>query len=378
MRFTKYLLFPLLAVLCGCGKFFVDTTNPPGSTGNIIYIANSQASSVAGFSVSTTAGTLTALNNGNTFSVAAGPTTLVATPSGSFLYVGGQSGNIVAYTINADGTITAVNNGSPVASGFSPTSMVIDSTGTWLLAVDGISGSIFEFQINATTGVLTAANPATIPLDQPASPSQVYITPNNQFAYVALQTGGVDVFTFNSTSGALTNRLLLKPTTGTGGPNADLAVLADPNTKFLFVGETGINAVRVFTIGTGGALVEVSGSPFTTGAGPSAFAMDSTGSFLYVATRGAGKISGFSLGVNGTLTALSSSPFTAGTFTSVTGPQTMTLDPSGKFLAVVSAGGGPDLQIFSFDAATSGKLDSVATASTGSDPVQAVAVTAVK
>jgi 6-phosphogluconolactonase (cycloisomerase 2 family) len=377
MRLTKYLVFPLLAVLCGCGKFFPDSTNPPGSTGNVIYIANMQANSVAAFSVSTTTGALTAVTNGTT-TVAAGPTTLVPTPAGTFLYVGGQSGNIVAYTINSDGTLTAVNSGSPVASGFSPTSMAIDSTGTWLLAVDGQTGTISEFKINATTGVLTAATPPTIALDQPASPSQVYFTPNNQFVYVALQTGGVDAFTFSSSTGALANRQLLPTKAGTAGPNADLAVFADPNTKFLFVGETVINAVRVFTIGTNGALTEISGSPFTTGLGPSAFAMDSTGGFLYVANRGASRISGYALGVNGTLTALSSSPFTTGAFTSVTGPQTMTLDQSGKFLAVVSAGGGPDLQIFSFDATTAGKLNSVATASTGTDPVQAVAVVSAK
>jgi 6-phosphogluconolactonase (cycloisomerase 2 family) len=101
--------------------------------------------------------------------------------------------------------------------------------------------------------------------------------------------------------------------------------------------------------------------------------MDSTGAFLYVANKTASNISGFSLGINGGLTALASSPFTAGTT-----PIAMTLDQTGKYLAVVSTGGSPDLRIFSFDATTGGKLDTVASATTGTDPVNAIAVVSAK
>jgi hypothetical protein len=43
----------------------------------------------------------------------------------------------------------------------------------------------------------------------------------------------------------------------------------------------------------------------------------------------------------------------------------------------VSSGGNPDLSAFSFDTTTLGKLDSVLTASTGTDPVSASAIAAV-
>jgi 6-phosphogluconolactonase (cycloisomerase 2 family) len=310
------------------------------------------------------------LNGGSTFPVAAVPTALAATPSGSFLYVGGQSGAIYVYTINADGSLVKANNGAAVATGFSPVSIAIDSTGTWLFSVDSNSTTLFEYQINSTTGVLTAGNPAAIALDQPGSPFQVYITPNNQLLYIPLQTGGVDIFTFNSTTGAIGNRQLLKPITS---PNADFAALADPKTQFLFVAETGLNGVRVFSVGTNGALTELAGSPYTTGLGPTALSMDSTGAYLYVANKGANNISGFSLGVNGGLTILPTSPFTAGTT-----PYAMTLDQTGKYLAVISAGGNPDLQVFSFDATTGGKLDPVAHATTGTDPVNAIAIVSAK
>ena len=96
-------------------------------------------------------------------------------------------------------------------------------------------------------------------------------------------------------NGAIANRQLLKPI---ASPNADVGALADPTTKFLFVAETGVNGVRVFSIGTNGALTEVAGSPHATGLGPNALAMDPTGAFLYVANKTANNISGFSLGVS--------------------------------------------------------------------------------
>lgn len=370
MRSAKFLLFPLLALMCGCGKFFVNPVNPPGSNSNFLYVANSAGSSVGAFSVGT-AGALTGLT-GSPFSVAGTtptPSALAATPGGTFLYIGGPSGNIFVYAINADGTLVVANGGNAVAIGFSPKSITIDSTGGWLFAVDPVIGSVFEYQINATTGVLTAANPATIALD-PGVPNQIYITPNNQLLYVSLQTGGVSIFTFNSTTGALAAFPRLNPL---ASGNADFAVLADPGTKFLFVAETGVNGVRALSIGANGALTELAGSPYKTGLGPTALAMDSTGAFLYVANKTASNISAFSLGITGVLSPLASSPFTAGTT-----PVAMTLDQTGKFLAVVSSGGTPDLQVFSFDATTAGKLVAVSNATTGTDPVNAVAIASAK
>jgi hypothetical protein len=50
---------------------------------------------------------------------------------------------------------------------------------------------------------------------------------------------------------------------------------------------------------------------------------------------------------------------------------------TGTYLLAVNSGGTPDLNVFTFDTTTAGKLVSYTTASTGSDPVQPVAVVAV-
>jgi hypothetical protein len=54
----------------------------------------------------------------------------------------------------------------------------------------------------------------------------------------------------------------------------------------------------------------------------------------------------------------------------------MTQDSTGNYLLVVNSGGSPDLQAFTFDSTTAGKLDSALTSATGTDPVQASAIAA--
>jgi hypothetical protein len=51
-------------------------------------------------------------------------------------------------------------------------------------------------------------------------------------------------------------------------------------------------------------------------------------------------------------------------------------DSTGTYLLAVNASGTPDLSAYTFDTKTPGKLDAYATASTGSDPVQPVAIAA--
>ena len=87
---------------------------------------------------------------------------------------------------------------------------------------------------------------------------------------------------------------------------------SDPNSKFLFVCELN-TGLRVFSIGTNGALNEVSGSPYATGTGPTGVLLDPTGSYVYVANKGSNNISAFTLtAASGKLIAISGSPFSSG------------------------------------------------------------------
>lgn len=373
MKLAGWSLLAGLLVLTGCGKFFPPLSQSGGGSGgggtagNYLYVANSNPNlnTVAGFSL--TSGAL-ANTSGSPYASPLTPTCLAMTPNDAFLYVGSTAGAMYVYTIGSDGSLTLGNGKTPVFQGNSPIAMEIDPSGQWMIWISAFSGEAYVQQINTTTGALTNVNNSGVGLTS-TSASGLAITPNDQYVYVALGTGGVETLSFNSSTGALAKvNTVLAPVQNL---DSDLAVTVSPNGQYLFVTETGINAVRVFSIAANGTLSEVSGSPFKTGLGPAAVLVDSTGSYVYVANRGGNTISAFALGTNGALTAISGSPFSTGT-----GPVVLAEDKTKGYVAVVNQGGSPDLQVFQMSTTTPGALVSAATASTGTAPTQAIALAA--
>lgn len=372
---TQHLHFLCMAgllLLCSCGgKFFPDETSGGGgntNSGNYLYVANSSTtvSSIAGFSIANSA--VNVLSN-SPYAVGLPPNALAMTPNDTFLYIGSLSGGIYAYTVNSNGTLTVANNGSPVATGVSPITMKVDPTGQWLIVAD-LTPSAYVFGINASTGALTAqGNPVVL---DPGSTTNLIITPNGQYVFVSLGTGGVDILTFSATTGVITKlNSILNPKASS---NADLGLASDPNSKYLFVTETGINAVRVLSINaTGTLLTELATSPVKTGLGPSQVMVTTSGSYVYVTNRTDGTISGFALTANGALTALADSPYTTGA-----APVDITQDKTDAYIAVACVGGNPDMQVFTIDTASPGKLDPLSSKTTGTDPTLASAIVGTK
>lgn len=372
-----FLALCALTAGCGSGKFFVPTCQEQGNCtsggggGNgtydsYAYVANATTGSIALFAIPT--GTFTSLTAATT-ALGAAPSAIAGTPSGTFLYLATAAGPTLVYTIGTNGVLTLGNSGNPVVTtGFAPTSMVVDPSGNFLFIVSSTSPVLFEYQINTSTGTLTAINGQGTALDS-GTPKQVYVTPNDAAVYVALSGGGVDTFAFNSSTGALSNQQHLTVRTAGAGDNA---IAADNNSAYLFVGEAG-TGIRAFSIGATGGLSEISGSPFAQSQlGPSSIIVDPTNTYVYVANRTSNNITGYSLATSGALKALSSSPFTTGAT-----PVAMALDSTGTYLFVINNGGSPDLQVFSFDATVGGKLDSVTTASTGTDPTGPISLAVV-
>jgi 6-phosphogluconolactonase len=388
MRRFQGLCGLFLLGLTGCGGFFVPQTNSGGgtNTGDYIYVANGNNPYFAGFGVSSS-GALSVLS-GSPYNNGVAAQSLAVTPANTFLYAGTTNG-IYLYAINGNGSITVQNSGSAVAQDMVATQMQVDSTGGYLLAA-GFGTSIGAqaigiYQINASTGLLTAVTGSPIPLytgngSTPAvvTPTGLLITPNNSYVYVSLGTLGVQILTLGS-GGALaagsTPSLLLPVSTSTSPSDQGLA--SDPLSAFLFVSEIN-TGLRVLSIGTGGTLKEVSGSPYAVGTGPTGVILDPTGSYVYVANKGSNNISAFALtAASGTLTAIAGSPFASGGLL----PIALVNDNSKKFVAVINSGsngsgGNSDMQVFKFDTTTNGKLDPVSTATTGTDPTNPQSIAA--
>jgi 6-phosphogluconolactonase len=367
-------LLTCLPVLTGCGsgKFFIPVCQETNSCGggdgtnsSYAYVGNSTADSIALFPLPTAA--FTAIS-GTTYALGAQPTAMAATPNGSLLYVATTQGSVVVYTLGTGGVPTLGNGGAAVVTTLNPVWLAVDPTGNWLFLISSSISALLEYQINPTTGVLTLVGPSTgTALTSGGTPTQVYVAPNDQTVYVSSQFAGVDTFAFNSSTGALTSQAHI----GSKG-GADNALGSDSNSAFLFVGEAG-TGIRVFTTGgSNGTLTEVSGSPFQSQLGPNSIVVDPTNSYVYVANKTANVITGYTLASSGALTPLASSPYSTGS-----GPTSLSLDSTGKYLLVICSGGGPDLQVFSFDATTGGKLDSVASSSTASGTAGAISLSVV-
>jgi DNA-binding beta-propeller fold protein YncE len=216
-----------------------------------------------------------------------------------------------------------------------------------------------------------------------ATVQQLAISPDDSNVFIALGAGGTVAIPFNSTNanpfGATLTKIPVKHTSGSA-----LSVAVDPTNRVFYVGETladtagsggGLRVFNYSSLAT--TLTEVSGSPYTSGGlAPNAILPDSTGTYAYVAngqgTTAAGNLAGFTLAASGTTYTL-----TAGATVAVgTDPVGLAEDSTNTYVLAVSSGGSPDLAAFSFDATTPGTLDSVLTASTGTDPVEAAAIVA--
>jgi 6-phosphogluconolactonase len=380
-------LFLAAALLSGCKGFWDVPSGSGGGTGaasGVFYVLNQKTSQIAGYSFAKGSTTLTAVTNSPTSLGASLPFTMAISPTGGFLYVSTASG-IYVYSVGTDGSLTILSSGQVISSDPAFT-MEVDPSGSWLVeAVSGVA-AVNAIPLNSTTGlVLSGATEQSVSLPSGATAVQkVTLTRSaaaNPYVFVAMGSSGIGVIPFaaNSTDPFGTVQTI-SPKNTTGG---DTTVAVDVSRPLLYVGETvavtGSNpgGLRVFNIGTASTMTEVSGSPYATaGIGPSAILP--TTNYVYVANKSVsgsngGNITGFAITTTGSVYSLTSvSTVAAGTSTIG-----LDEDSTGTYVLAVNSGGSPDLNAYTFDTTTAGKLDSYATSATGTDPVQAVAVEAI-
>ena len=370
--FSQCVSMAVLLGLCGCGKFFPPinkcTSNCTNTGANYIYVANVNTDNIAAFTISSTA-----INtiSGSPYTVGVTPNALAITPSNSYLYAASSGGGgVFGYSIGTGGGLTVINNGSAVVTGISPSAIGVDTSGKWLILVDA-TPTAYVFSINSD-GTLTSSGsvPLVTGTNPQQSPNFTVFTPSGNFLYVSLGTYGIVILNFNSTTGVLTNNnQVLKPVKSV---DAIQGLAVNSAGTYLYAAETGLSGVRALSINsTTGALSEITGSPYTTGTGPWAVFIDSTGSYLYVTNRSANTVSAFLLSGTGALTQISGSPFSAGT-----NPVAIAEDNTHTYICVVNAGGSPDLQAYTILTSVPGALEPFKSAATGTDPTNAIAIAA--
>jgi len=233
-------------------------------------------------------------------------------------------------------------------------------------------GSAFVFTANAggnnisgfsndSTGSLTAV-PGS-PFSSPGQPFGLAATPNNAFLYVSsFQNAQVTGFSINATTGTLTPLACPVATTG----SQPLKIAINPAGTLLFTANQA-GSVSGFAISTTtGCLTAISTT--ATDSVARGLTIDGTGQFLYVVTAGGG-IDLFTINTNGTLTRQAIGGFDSGTTTMLA----VKAVPNLNVLIATDGGSTNNLRTFIINT-TTGALTPIVVTVAGSSPANPSAI----
>lgn len=279
------------------------------------------------------------------FSTIPRPVSIAVHPSKNFLYVPNQTSNTVSgFTIDhSAGVLTPIGTAlspTPVCNPgvcSNPIGVAVNSGGQFLFVLNqgsaspAVSASISVFNIDQARGLLSPAAFTTLAVP---NPQFLAISPTQGFLYVSNGTAGnISAFAIG-TGGALTELSGSPFSLGAGATAAGLAI--DPKGQFLYAADSTNNKIASFNV-AGGPLATV--GSFPAGTKPVAVAVDSTSTFVYSANQGSNDVSAFKA-ASGALTQVAGSPFLVQPTGSIGTPQPifLTVDVSNTFLYVANFG----------------------------------------
>ncbi len=352
------------------------------ASGKFAYVANLASDNVSIYSIDAGTGTLTALttvtgrNGSRAIAMTKGTEAVTYTPK--FAYVANSLSNTVStYAIDANtGALSEVDQngsaaGTAVATGTSPGSVSVDPSGKFAYVANIGSNTISAYAIDANTGALSeidqngsAAGNAIV---AGPAPESVTVDPSGRFAYVTNSNNTISAYTIDTVSGALTeidqNGPLAGTTVSAGVTPRSISI--DPSGKFAYVANQGDSSVSAYTINVNtGALTSVGTAIAAGGEFTRSVSIDPLGKFVFAVNHGGfnpGSIAVYGIDAGtGTLTPVSGSPFV-----SYGGPNSVNIDPTGKFAYVSNSYGSSWVyQISPF-----GRLTPVDIAATTDEPV---------
>ena len=348
---------------CGGAATAPAPTPTPGPTGRFLYAASQSGPAIRSWAIDATTGRLTSIGE-TTLAGGARAISMVADPSGRFLFVSRASGRggIDAFTINRTSGALALVSGSPFDLDRQADALVPDRTGRSLLAIRTFNSLIDTFTIDATTGALSSRSGDGLFLSvAPAAPA---LRPDGRFLYFA----AADLPRVITASIDAAGRLSPGPTIEVEDTVRSLAV--DPAGSILYLTTAtpfSSNTLFAYRITQAtGTLTPVTGSVFATGFDPAlsnfrpdAVAFDPVGRFAYVLDR-AGRTGAHSRGVfafpvqaTGVLGPAFLGPYsTPPTEPFLNGdPVTFVIDPSGRFAYLADATSST-ISVFTVDSGT--------------------------
>lgn len=263
---------------------------------NIFYVSNSGSNNVSGFSIDA---------NGNTAPLAgspyAGPVgsrNVHIHPSGRFVYVAGTT-TLQSYSINQDGSLNPIGT-APMASTPRNDGGFTANGGLFYLPV---SNGLLTFNIDANGVAQALSNTVVAGI---STTNDFSIHPNGSVGLLTCQVAGatndrIEAFTFGA-NGQVTAQSTLAQT-------FDIGLGQIARNGVYYVGDLNNPQVRAFTVGAGGTLTPLAGSPFSTPGGGSQTGLDPTESLVYSAPNVTSTLAGSRRLADNSLQAAANSPF---------------------------------------------------------------------
>ena len=257
-------------------------------------------------------------------------------PDARFVFIANTQANTVRpFAIGDDRTLTAIS-AEVATGGTGPSAIAVTPDGHRLLVAHRSGGTVSVFDINQTTGALTAAA-----LAQPVGfddVDSVVVAHDGRFAYVTgrgpsgpppsnadTRLGWLAI----NANGTLTP-LVGSPLTLAGALGGfGLSITPDGGRIYMPLGNE--QTIRVFNVDTAsGVPTQAAASPFAAGAAPQQATVSPDGTHLYTNDPGGTALLGYALNAaTGAPTAVTGSPFGLGAFHQ---PSAIALAPDGRTL----------------------------------------------
>jgi 6-phosphogluconolactonase len=328
------------------------------TTGKFVYVTNTwdgANGSISGFTINAANGVLTPIFGMPFATTDLQPYGIAVDPSGNFAYVANtNSADVVSYAVAPSGLLSVFGTISTGAPGVNlPYSATMDPAGAYLYVGSDLStanGTMQVFSINA--GVLAAIG---APYSTGNTPLRTAVDSEDQFLYAPYPYDGYVGGYGIEANGVLASIGGAPFEFQAGIPtNAAYGIAIYPGGGYLYLSDYLANTVTAYAYDSNGILTELA-TPLAVGVQPESVAVDPSGRFLYVANTGDGTVTAFNVSATlGTLALIGTVPASGAASVSSTA---VSVDPSGQFV-YVSNGDAATISAFSINQ-TSGALSTI-------------------
>ena len=275
------------------------------TSGKFFYTASSSGKKLDGFTVDSSSAALTGLPSNSTNLSPAVPGGIFAETGDQFVYVA-DTANAAVVAFNNNVTLGLTTNST--LSGLTTVKAIAgDAQGTLIFALG--AGQLQPILIDQGVGTITA--PAALTLLQAGTWTAGAVDPSGRFLVAADSTGKqLSSFSIAPLGSGSDGTLTATGSTASLAGSGNYAVAIDPLGRFVFVADTTNGTVAVFTFNSStGAITAPAAATVTVDAtnGVTNVAVDANGKFLYVGTKGngtptPGTVAVYTIGSGGSLT----------------------------------------------------------------------------